>query len=67
MKLINQPSATSIPRKLQYGGAGGGVSLIVIWLLSEYGGVAIGDELASAITLVVSSGIAYVTKERSRV
>ena len=63
--LVDQPTATTIPRKVASGGVGGGIAVIVIALLNRYFDVDIDGDLASAITLVISSVFAYVTKESS--
>lgn len=49
--------------KVKAGGLGGAVTVVFIWLLNTVAGVDVPPEVASAITVIVSTGLGYAVKE----
>lgn len=50
-------------RKVQAGGLGGAVTVVIVWLLGAVGHIDVPPEVASAFTVIISTGLAYRIKE----
>jgi putative flippase GtrA len=50
-------------RKVQAGGLGGAVTVVIVWLLGAIANVDVPAEVASAFTVIISTGIGYAVRE----
>lgn len=50
-------------RKVQAGGLGGAVTVVLVWLLGALANIDIPPEVASAFTTIIATGLAYWIKE----
>lgn len=50
--------------KVKAGGLGGAVSVVLVWVLNTLVGLDIPPEVASAFTVIVSTGLGYFVKEQ---
>lgn len=58
-----QNRITDMQRKVQAGGLGGAVTVVIVWLLGAIANVDVPAEVASAFTVIISTGLAYAVKE----
>lgn len=63
MVKVNQPTAAPTA-KVAAGGIGASVSIVLVWVLGQMS-VDMPNEVASAITAILSFAAAYLTKERA--
>lgn len=49
--------------KVKAGGLGGAVTVVIVWLLNGVVGIDVPPEVASAFTVIVSTGLGYFVKE----
>lgn len=60
---VNQPTAAPT-NKVAAGGVAGALTVILVWVLN-LNGVEMPPEVSSALTVIISFGAAYLTKERA--
>jgi putative flippase GtrA len=60
--LVKQP--TSLPtRKVAAGGSAGAITVVLVWLAGQFG-LEVPGEVASAVTVLISTVAAWFTRER---
>lgn len=50
--------------KVVAGGIAGSVTAVLLWVLSEYGGVVLPPEVAAAVTTIIGFAASYLTSNK---
>ena len=59
---VNQDSATPT-RKVGLGAVAGALTIIIVWVASDFGGIDVPAEVASAFTAILTFATSYFVKD----